>query len=288
MRTLTIHKHKQRDAVKISRKHSKRKYHESAPVHILFLILKRVGVTSPLGAQHIQPLWRTQTQKDTNTFASLRMWGILLNLLESQQTFSRCALPLPASAPIKHVESRSLKVSCLFFWRSLPSLLELCNSNGLREERRSVNVELNPLKSDTNTDSVRAMKVSLTDWFFYHYQLVPIDLCCEMVLRKLDWDLSVFHKNWSLGIRKTSVKPWFHDIKGMKTFRYQGCCSHPPTLNWMPFMVTSSHSWPTLNVFDHVQLGMVCVQVKSFPFWTTSVITLWSVLAPRSPVTEEK
>lgn len=39
---------------------SKTKYHEAAPVHILFLILKHVGVTSPLGAQHIQPLWLIQ------------------------------------------------------------------------------------------------------------------------------------------------------------------------------------------------------------------------------------
>lgn len=66
-------------------------------------------------------------------------WGIIPNLLESQQTFSRCALPLSAPCLIKHVESRSLKASCLFFWRSRPSLLELCNSKGLREERRSVN-----------------------------------------------------------------------------------------------------------------------------------------------------
>lgn len=138
-------------------------------------------------------------------------WGILPNLLESQQTFSRCALPLPASCLIKHVESCSLKASCLFFWRSLPSLPELCNSKWLTEERRSINVDLNPLKSDTNTDSVWAMEVSLIDWFFYHDQLVPIDLCCEMVLRKLDWDPSVVHKNWSLGIIKTSVKPWFHE-----------------------------------------------------------------------------
>lgn len=32
---------------------------------------------------------------------------------------------------------------------------------------------------------------------------------------------------------------------------------------------------------------MVCVQVKWFPSWTTCVTTLWSVLALRSPVTEQ-
>lgn len=57
------------------------------------------------------------------------------------------------------------------------------------------------------------------------------------------------------------------------------------TLNFEPIIVTNSHSWPMLNLLDQVQLGMVCVQVKSFPFWSTSVITLWSVLALSSPVT---
>lgn len=55
----------------------------------------------------------------------------------------------------------------------------------------------------------------------------------------------------------------------------------------MPVIVTSSHSWPMVNLLDQVQLGMVCVQVKSFPFWTTSVTTLWSVLALRSPAAVE-
>lgn len=57
------------------------------------------------------------------------------------------------------------------------------------------------------------------------------------------------------------------------------------TLNLMPFIVTSSHSWPTLNLLLQDQFGMDCVHVKSFPSCTTSVITLWSVLALRSPVT---
>lgn len=59
------------------------------------------------------------------------------------------------------------------------------------------------------------------------------------------------------------------------------------TLNFEPIIVTNSHSWPMLNLLDQVQLGMVCVQVKSFPFWSTSVITLWSVLALSSPAAAE-
>lgn len=187
-------------------------------------------------------------------------WGILLNLLESQQTFSRCALPLPASCLIKHVESCSLKSSCLFFWRSLPSLLELCNSKGLKEKRRSVNVELNPLKSDTNTDSVWTMEVSLIDWFFYHNQLVPIDLCCEMVLRKLDWDPSFIHNNWSLGIIKMSIRPWIHDVVVLIHPPWTWCPSwspaHIPDRRWTCLTTSSwecfvsrwsrSHSGPPL------------------------------------------
>lgn len=59
------------------------------------------------------------------------------------------------------------------------------------------------------------------------------------------------------------------------------------TLNLEPVIVTSSHSWPMVKLLDQVQLGMVCVQVKLFPSWSTSVTTLWSVLALRNPVTEQ-
>lgn len=51
-----------------------------------------------------------------------------------------------------------------------------------------------------------------------------------------------------------------------------------------PFIVTSSHSWPMVNLLDQAQLGMLCVQVKSCPSWSTSVTTLWSVMALRRPV----
>lgn len=63
--------------------------------------------------------------------------GILRNLLEPQPPCSPCVLPPPACCPLKHVESRSLKPSYLFFWRLHPSLLELCNTRGFGAEKRS-------------------------------------------------------------------------------------------------------------------------------------------------------
>lgn len=57
------------------------------------------------------------------------------------------------------------------------------------------------------------------------------------------------------------------------------------TVNLTPFIVTSSHSRPTWNVLLQDQFGMDCVHVKLLPSCSTSVTTLWSVLALRSPVT---
>lgn len=111
-------------------------------------------------------------------------------------------------------------------------------------------MELNPLKSDTHRDSVWTMEVSLIGWFFYHYQLVPIDLCCEMVLRKLDWDPSVIHKNQSLGIIKTSVKPWFHEKKD-EIFQISGLLVSPTHLeldalhgHQLTFLTDAERVWP--------------------------------------------
>lgn len=59
------------------------------------------------------------------------------------------------------------------------------------------------------------------------------------------------------------------------------------TLNLEPIIVASSHSCPMVNLLDQVQFGIVCVQVKLFPSWSTSVTTLWSVLALRSPESKQ-
>lgn len=45
-------------------------------------------------------------------------------------TFSWCVLHPAASSALQHVESRSIRSSCWFFWKSRPSLLELCNARG--------------------------------------------------------------------------------------------------------------------------------------------------------------
>lgn len=107
--------------------------------------------------------------------------GILLNVLESQPTFSWCVPPLSAFYPLKHVESRGLRSSCSFLWRLHPSLLELCNSRGFRIVGRSFYVKLNPLKSPINMVSVYIMEVSLID----RQVLLPLSACRQ---RPLLWN----------------------------------------------------------------------------------------------------
>lgn len=103
---------------------------------------------------------------------------MLINVLESQPTFSWCVPPPSAFCPLKHVESRGLRSSCSFFWRLHPSLLELCNSRGFRIEERSSYVKLNPLKSPINMISVYILEVSLIE----RWILLPLSACLQWPL----------------------------------------------------------------------------------------------------------
>lgn len=119
----------------------------------------------------------------------------------------------------------------------------------------------------------------------------------SLTITSLSSLISAMKKYWGncMEILPPSIRTWACDdqssqmpVNKMNCSSFLSVCSSQLTLNLEPVIVRSSHSWPTVNLLNQVQLGIVWVQVKLFPSWTTSVTTLWSVLALRSPVPKSK